>query len=608
MKAESKRGVVIAAVIGAVALIFIVKLFLLQVVDDSYKTSADNQALRYVTQYPSRGIFYDRNGKLLAYNEAAYDLMVTPGLVDPEIDTLAFCRLVGVSPERFVIRMDKAKQYSRYRSSVFEKQIPADEWGEIAQKLFRYPGFFGQKRALRHYPAAAAAHVMGYLSEVSPVDIKNDTSYRKGDYIGVSGLEKSYENVLKGKRGVKVLMVDVHNAVKGSYKNGALDVMPVPGEDLYTTLDRDLQLYGEKLMQNKKGSIVAIEPETGEVLALVSSPAYNPNYLVGRNRTANFMHLVRNDSLDPLFNRATKAVYRPGSIFKVVQALVALDSEVITASTRFHCNRSIIACHGSHTYDDLRGAIHHSCNPYFWNVYKRLIEKGEYSSKFKDSAHGLNIWNKYVKSFGLGVKLNSDLEGIKTGFVPDKNFYDKWYGEYRWAFSTIYSNSIGEGELGVVPIQMANFAAILANRGYYYTPHFVRAIGEGQKKDRFKKKHYTMVDSVYFEPVIDALDAVVNELGGTARRARLDSITVCGKTGTVQNKNTPDHSAFIAFAPRVNPKIAISVYVEEAGFGGTWAAPIAGLMIEKYLTGKTNEIKEKRILEADFINLNNKKE
>lgn len=608
MKAEGKKGVVIGAIIGGTVIIFLVKLFFLQVVDDSFKTSADNQALRYVTQYPSRGIFYDRNGKLLAYNEAAYDLMVTPGMVDFSIDTAEFCSIVGITKERFVERLNKAKSYSRYRSSVFEKQIPADEWAVISQKLFRYPGFFGQKRALRHYPASSAAHVMGYLSEVGPVDIKNDTAYKKGDYIGVSGLEKSYESVLKGKRGVKVLMVDVHNAVKGSYKNGELDVMPIPGEDLYTTLDRDLQLYGEKLMQNKKGSIVAIEPQTGEVLALVSSPAYDPNFLVGRNRTANFLQLVRNDTLDPLFNRATKAVYRPGSIFKVVQALVALDSEVISESTRFHCNRSIIACHGSHTYDDLRGAIQHSCNPYFWNVYKRLIEKGEHRSKFKDSAHGLNIWNKYVKSFGLGVKLNSDLDGIKTGFVPDKSFYDKWYGEYRWAFSTIYSNAIGEGELGVVPIQMANFAAILANRGYYYTPHFVRGIGDGEKQEQFLEKRYTMVDSVYFEPVIDALAAVVNELGGTARRARLDSIVVCGKTGTVQNKTTPDHSAFMAFAPRVNPKIAISVYVEEAGFGGTWAAPIAGLMIEKYLTGKTDTTREKRILEADFINLEPKEE
>lgn len=608
MKAEDKRGVIIAAIIGFIGTLFIVKLFFLQVVDDSFKTSADNQALRYVTQYPARGIFYDRTGKLLAYNEAAYDLMVTPGLVDAEIDTAAFCELVGISVEHFIARLNKARSYSKYRSSIFEKQIAAEDWGGIAQKLFRYPGFFGQKRALRHYPAASAAHVMGYLSEVSTVDIKNDSAYQKGDYIGVSGLEKSYENVLRGERGVKVLMVDVHNAVKGSYKNGELDVMPTPGENLYTTLDRDLQLYGERLMKNKKGSLVAIEPSTGEVLALVSSPAYNPNFLVGRNRTANFIQLVRNDTLDPLFNRATKAVYRPGSIFKVVQALVALDNEVINAATRFHCNRGIIACHGSHTYDDLRGAIQHSCNPYFWNVYKKLIERGEYNSKFKDSAHGLTVWNEYVKSFGLGVQLNSDLEGIKSGFVPDKSFYDKWYGEYRWAFSTIYSNSIGEGELGVVPIQMANFAAILANRGFYYTPHFVRAIGDGNKQERFKKKHFTMVDSTYFEPVIDALDAVVNEPGGTARRARLDSITVCGKTGTVQNKNTPDHSAFIAFAPRENPKIAVSVYVEGAGFGGTWAAPIAGLMIQKYLTGETNTAKEKRILEADFIHLNTKEE
>lgn len=601
---DRKSAVIIGIIIGTIGLIFIFKLFFLQVVDDSFKTSADNQALRYVTQYPSRGIFYDRNGDLLAYNEASYDLMVTPGIVDVNIDTAEFCQLIGISVERFQKKMDKAKSYSRYRSSIFEKQIPAHEWAAIAQKLYKYNGFFGQKRGSRRYPANSAAHVLGYLSEVGPVQIEKDDSYKKGDYIGVSGLEKSYENDLRGERGVKVFMVDVHNAVKGSYKSGELDVLPVAGENLVTTLDKELQLYGERLMQNKKGSIVAIEPATGEVLALISSPAYDPNFLVGRNRTGNFLNLVRNDSLDPLFNRATKAVYRPGSIFKVAQALIALDNEVITAQTRFHCNRSIIACHGSHTYDDLRGAIQHSCNPYFWNVYKRLIERGEHKSKFKDSAEGVENWNEYVKSFGFGTIPESDLEGIKQGFVPDKSFYDKWYGEYRWAFSTIYSNAIGEGELGVVPIQMANFAATLANRGFYYIPHFVRQIGDKAKPSKFTKKHFTMVDSVHFEPVIDALAAVVNEPGGTARRARLDSIIVCGKTGTVQNKLTPDHAAFMAFAPKDNPQIAISVYVEEAGFGGSWAAPIAGLMIEKYLTGEvTNDLREKRILEADFINL-----
>lgn len=603
MKRVENRSVIIAIVMGVIGIIFLMRLFYIQVIDDSYKTSADNQALRYVTLYPSRGIIYDRKGELLAFNEAAYDLMVVPRQVNRTMDTTFFCNLIDITKEDFVKKMERAKSYSYYRSSAFEKQIPADEWAAISERLYQFPGFFGQKRTLRRYPKKVAGHVLGYIGEVNQNQIDEDNYYQKGDYIGVSGLEKTYENKLRGERGVQVLMVDVHNSVKGNYMNGELDSLPEPGKDLTTTLDRDLQVYGEKLMQNKKGSIVAIEPKTGEILSLISAPTYDPNLLVGRDRTKNYVELVRNDSLDPLFNRAIKAVYRPGSIFKLVQSVVALENGVITPETRFHCNRSIINCHGSHTYDNLGQAIQHSCNPYFWQVYKRLIQMGEEESIFKDSAIGLENWRKYVMSLGLGIRLETDLEGIKKGFIPDKEFYDSWYGEYRWAFSTIYSNSIGEGELGVIPLQMANLASVIANKGFYYTPHLVKEIGDSPKLEKYRKKNNTLIDSGHFDVVIDALDAVVNEPGGTARRARIDSITVCGKTGTVQNKKTPDHSVFIAFAPKENPQIAVSVYVEESGFGGTWAAPIASLMIEKYLTGKTNKRKEQRILEADFIHL-----
>ncbi len=602
-KLDGRRFVIISIFI-VIGVVFIARLFYLQVVEDKYKESALNQTNRYITQYPVRGTVYDRNTKLMVYNEAAYDLMVVPRMVEPEIDTFAFCELVGVSVTSFVERMTEAADYSRYKASAFEKQIPAEQWAAINEKLFKYPGFYGQKRTLRRYPKPIASHILGYVGEVDQRMLEANSYYKKGDYVGVNGLEKTYEEILRGKRGVKVFQVDVHNTIKGSYNDGALDSAAVSGKDLITTVDRDLQEYGELLMANKKGSIVAIEPSTGEILALVTSPSYDPNLLVGRERSANYRGLVANDSLDPLFNRAIDAVYRPGSIFKLVQSLVGLQKGVISPETRIRCNRGIINCHGSHSNDNLRQAIQHSCNPYFHQVYKRLIQSGKKPSIFEDSSIGLEDWRSYVTSFGLGTQLGTDISGVNPGFVPDKKFYDRWYGEYRWAFSTIYSNSIGEGELGVVPIQMANLAAILANRGFYYTPHFTRDIdGEG-KPERFRKRHYTKVDSIHFSTVLDAMQAVVDEPGGTARRARIDSISVCGKTGTVQNELVPDHSVFIAFAPRESPQIAISVYVEESGFGGTWAAPISALMMEKYITGKVaNKAKEKRILEADFIHL-----
>lgn len=598
------RRFIILSIFVVIGLVFLFRLFYIQVINDTYKDSADNQALVKQVQYPARGIIYDRNGKILVYNEVAYDLEVIPKQVSEDIDTLAFCSLIGIDKEAFIEKMKAARKYSTYRASTFEKLIPANQWASISEKLYQYPGFFAQKRTVRRYPKDVAAHVLGYIGEVGKKDIERDGYYIMGDYKGVRGLEATYEESLRGKRGLKVFLRDVHNRIKGSYRDGSLDTAAIPGKDLRSTLDRDLQEYGELLMQNKKGSIVAIEPSTGEILSLVSAPAYNPNLLVGRDRTVNYLDLVKNDSLNPLFNRAINASYRPGSIFKLVQSLIGLQKEVITPHTRFRCNRGIIACHGSHTNDDLKGAIQHSCNPYYWNVYKKLIQGGKRKSIFEDSALGLEEWRKYVLSFGLGQRLGTDLTNLNKGFVPDVKFYNKWYGEKRWAFSTIYSNSIGEGELGVVPIQMANLASILANRGYYYTPHLIKSVGDEGKLKEFSERNYTLIDSNYFQTVLDALQAVVDEPGGTARRARIDSIAVCGKTGTVQNKNTLDHSVFMAFAPRDNPKIAIAVYVENAGFGGDWAAPIASLMMEKFIKGEVKSTaKEKRILEADLIQI-----
>lgn len=604
MKPFEDRKFVVLGIFFLVGVIFLGRLFYIQVIDETYKLSAKNQALRYVTQYPVRGLIYDRNGELLVYNEAAYDLMVTPKLVK-QIDTLAFCNLLSISDTTFREKMKSASEYSRYKASTFEKQIPANQWAEISEQLYQFPGFYGEKRTLRKYPKSIAGHVLGYISEANPSDLKRDEYYQKGDYVGKRGLEKEYENDLRGIRGKKVFLVDVHNRIKGSYSNGKYDEAPTNGKNLTSTIDRDLQAYGEKLMQNKRGSIVAIEPSSGEILALVSAPSYDPNLLVGRPRSENYKMLQANDTLNPLYNRAINATYRPGSIFKLVQSLIALDEGLILPSTRFRCNRGIIGCHGAHTNDDLVGAIQHSCNPYFWNVFKKMVQRGQHKSIFKDAEYGLNLWEERVKLFGLGVKLQTDLPNIKSGNVPNVAFYNRWYGAHRWAFSTIYSVSIGEGEMLVIPLQMANLASIFANRGYYYTPHLIKSIGsDSVKRKEFLVKHDTKVDSKYFDPVIEAMSKVVNEQGGTARRARMDSVEVCGKTGTVQNDPWPDHSVFIAFAPRENPKIAIAAYVEYSDFGGTWAAPITSLMMEKYLTDSiARPEKEQRILDAVFLDI-----
>lgn len=596
------RKFVVFGIMVLIASIFVGRLFYIQVIDDTYKRSAQNQALVKTTLYPSRGVIYDRNGKVMVYNQASYDLMVIPKQVSPNIDTLKFCNLLAISLEDFEAKMEKAKKYSQYRASIFEKQITDKNWVAISEMLYEFPGFFGQQRTLRKYSRPVAAHVLGFIGEASREDLDKDPFYKAGDYLGISGLESFYEKELRGERGVKVYVRDVHNRIKGSFDEGRYDTLPIAGQDLMSTLDLDLQEYGEQLMTKKRGSIVAIEPSTGEILALISAPGYDPNLLVGRQRSENYSMLVANDSLKPLYNRALNATYRPGSIFKLVQGLTGLQNNVITTNTRIRCNRAIINCHGSHTNDNLFGAIQHSCNPYFRQVYKYLIQPGEHKNMFEDAAFGLTSWRNYVTSFGLGVRLKTDISSVGKGFVPDTAFYNKWYGPKRWAFSTIYSNSIGEGEMGVVPLQMANLAAILANRGYYYIPHFIKSIGNTGPRPEYLEKQYTKIDSGYFYTVVDALAAVVNETGGTAGRAKMDSIIICGKTGTVQNPTTPDHSVFMAFAPKENPQIAIAVYVEEAGFGGTWAAPIASLMIEQYLTGEVKrKRKEQRILDADFL-------
>lgn len=601
MNKLENRKVGVFVLLALVALIYLGRLFYIQVIDDTYVTSADNQALRQVTKYPARGIIYDRNGKIIVDNQVAYDLMVVPRLVD-HIDTQTLCDLLDIDLAGFNERMDQAKSYSRYKASIFRKQLTASEYARVAEKLFLFPGFYGQKRSLRIYPDSSAAHVLGYIGEVGQQHLEKDTFYRSGDFIGISGIERQYEQSLRGRRGRELLMVDVHNTVQGPYNGGENDVPAVAGSNLVTTLDAELQKYGELLMQNKKGSIVAIEPSTGEVLSLISSPGYDPNLLVGVQRAKNYQMLVANDSLDPLFNRALMAKYPPGSIFKIVQGLIGMDLGVITENTGFACNKALVGCHNHPNASNLRQGIKMSCNPYFYQVFKRIINQGKSSSYFEDSALGLAEWHEHVSKFGLGKRLELDLPNLKSGSIPNVELYDRIYGERRWAFSTIYSVSIGQGEVEVIPIQMANLAATIANRGYYITPHLVKTIQEEESDSTLRFNRFeTGIDTALFRPVVDAMQWVVEQPGGTARRARTDSITICGKTGTAENPHGEDHSVFIAFAPKDNPKIAIAVYVENAGFGGTWAAPIASLMIEKYIKGRTDQEKEKRILEADLI-------
>ena len=581
------RKYVVKAVFIVVGVIFAVRLAMLQLFNPEYGRLAVQQSLRNVTQYPARGFIYDRHGELLVHNEAVYDLMVIPRMTRG-LDTAYFCKCLDITREEFDERMRKANKYSPFSPSIFMKQISKEEYARFENKLFRFKGFYISQRTLRIYDRPIAAQVLGYVGEVNDADLERDSYYRLGDYIGKSGLEKSYEEVLRGVKGKKVMHVDVHNREIGPYMNGAFDTLPVEGCNLYTTIDADLQAYAESLMANKRGCVVALEPSTGELLAMVSAPCYDPNLLVGRIRGENYMRL-NSDIAKPMLNRALMGQYPPGSIFKVAQAVTALELGVIGPNAGFVCDKSLIGCHNHPSARSVQEAIKMSCNPYFYQVYRRVIQQGKHRSIYKDSTYGLTVWREYMLRFGFGQKLPIDLPraGMSTGFIPDTTFYNKKYGSGRWAFSTIYSNSIGQGEVTVVPIQMANLAAIVANRGWYITPHVVRYYGpDSVQNEEYTTRHETGIHREYFDIAAAGMFDVVHVAGGTGKRARVDGLDVCGKTGTAENYGN-DHSVFIAFAPKDDPKIALAVYVENAqGGGGTWAAPIAGLIIEKYLNGE----------------------
>lgn len=575
------RAIVVKAIFIAIGVIFVIRLAFLQIFDDKYKDLAERQALRNITQFPARGIIYDRNGELLVSNEAVYDLMVTPRLAKG-IDTVYFCKTIGITVEDFCERMDKAKKYSSYSPSIFMKQISKEEYGRWQNLLYKFPGFFITQRTLRVYNRPIAAHVLGYVGEVNESDLEKDSYYKRGDYIGKSGLESQYEEILRGIKGKKIMQVDVHNREIGSYHNGAFDSTATEGGNLYTTLDAELQQYAEEIMANKRGCVIAIEPATGEVLALVSAPCYDPNLLVGRVRGKNYQMLA-DDISKPLFNRALQAQYPPGSIFKVAQAMTALQLGAIDPGTGFVCDKSKVGCHNHPSARNVQEAIKMSCNPYFYFTYRRVIQPGKFSNIYKDAQYGLTVWNEYMHRFGFGERLGIDLPNVKKGNIPDTAFYNRWYGRDRWAFTTIYSNSIGQGEVEVVPIQMANLACIVANRGYYITPHVVRYYGpDSTRNEEYYTRHELGIDRRYFDIAARGMYDVVHTAGGTAHRANIPDIDVCGKTGTAQNIGV-DHSVFVCFAPMNNPKIAVAVYVENSGAGGAYAAPIASLVIEKYI-------------------------
>jgi len=600
MNLFSDRKYVISTIFITLVVLFLIRLFYIQVINDKYKLAADDNALRHKIEYPERGVIYDRNGKILVYNEAAYDLMVIPKRVKT-IDTLDLCNMLQITKESFIEKLTKLKKqkFSSFRPEVFEGEISLETYATLQEKLYKFPGFFVQARTLRKYPMRIAPHALGYVGEVDEKLIASNPYYRMGDNMGLSGVEKAYETPLRGQRGVKIVMVDVYNREKGSFEGGKYDTASVLGRSLTSSIDADLQQYGEKLMQNKIGAVVAIEPATGEILSMISAPTYDPNLLVGRNKKKNYPKMAL-DTLKPLYNRATMAKYPPGSTFKLLNALIGLHEGVINENTLFSCSRGFhfggltVGCHPHASPVNLKFSITTSCNSYYCNTFKNILQK------YPKTAIGFNVWRNHVMSFGLGQKFPTDLPQESSGNVPTVKYYDKYHGSGRWNAITVISLAIGQGEMGVTPLQMANFCTVIANRGWFYPPHVIKEVDGGKIDSNLRTKRYTKIEREYFDMVVDGMRNVV--MNGTGRIAQLDSLTVCGKTGTAQNPHGKDHSIFIAFAPMDKPKIAIAVYVENAGFGATWAAPIASLMMEKYLRREVKRPEmEKRIFEANLL-------
>lgn len=592
------RRYVIAGVAIFIVTVYIIRLFTLQIMSDDYKKNADSNAFLKKVEFPARGVISDRNGKLLVYNQNAYDIMVVMNEEKGRLDTTEFCNSLGITKEFFIKRMEEIKDrnknpgYSRFTQQLFMSQLSEKEFSVFQEKIYRFPGFYVQRRSVRQYTMPYAAHVLGDVAEVSAADIEEDSYYQPGDYIGKMGVEKSYEKQLRGEKGVQIMLRDAHGRIQGSYMNGKFDRRPVPGKDLTLSLDIKLQALGERLLEGKIGSIVAIEPSTGEVLCMVSSPTYDPRTVTGRKRGKMHAMLSRNP-WKPLLNRSIMGMYPPGSTFKTTQGLTFLTEGIIGPGTSFPCHHGFycrglhVGCHGHASPISLVPAIGTSCNGYFcWGLYYMLGNR----KKYKNVQEGMNTWRDYMVSMGFGYKLGIDLSGEKRGLIPNAQYYDKAY-RGSWNALTVISIAIGQGEVLLTPLQIANLGATIANRGYFYTPHVVKKVKGEQLEAKFREKHYTKASRRAYEYIVAGMRRAVT--GGTCRAADRADYEMCGKTGTAQNHGQ-DHSIFMGFAPMNNPKIAIAVYVENGGFGADYGVPIGALMMEQYIKGKLSPESEKR--------------
>ena len=589
--------------------ILIARIFYIQIVDDRYKIDASNNSMVYDIIYPTRGVIYDRNGKIIVGNKVAYDILVTPKEVK-EFDTLLLAGVLDVEPDFIRGKMAEYRKNRRrigYQSVIMMKQLSAEKYMKFSEIQYKFPGFKGQVRSIRDYPFNAGGNLLGYVSEVDQAYLdRHPGEYRSGDYAGKTGLEAARETDLRGEKGYHIYLRDSHNQIQTRYKDGEMDKEAIPGKDIVTTIDADLQQYGQQLMQNKVGSLVAIEPSTGEILTMVSSPGIDVEMLADIGK--HYKEIV-SDPHKPMFNRAVQAPYPPGSVFKLVNGLIGLEEGVLKPEYTYPCNKGYyfgkhkLGCHAHRSPLDLEDAIMMSCNGYFCYVMRNILENRKYGSQ----AEALDKWHDYVSSFGFGHKLGSDFPAELGGTIPTSAYYNKVYGKGGWKFTTVISISIGQGEIGVTPLQIANMCATVANRGYYYIPHIVKDSDSLRIDDKFRERQYTMVDTTNFKKVIKGMWKAVNSgfgSGGTASIAAVEGLDICGKTGTAQNPRGADNSVFICFAPMDNPKIAVAAYVENAGFGATWSAPIASLLVEKYLTGTISEERkplEERMLNGDLM-------
>ena len=595
--------------LAVAAAILIGKLFYIQIIDDSYKTDASNNSMVHAVIYPTRGIIYDRNGKILVGNKVAYDMLVTPKEVGV-FDTLELCDILEISPEFLKEKMDgyyRDRRKIGYRSVVMLTHLPPEIYMRFAEVAYRFPGFRGQARNIRDYPYNAGGNLLGYISEVSAKDIENNPEvYKAGDYIGKTGIEATCEEYLRGEKGYNIFLRNSHNRIESRYKDGEMDKEAIPGKDIVATIDAELQHYGQELMKNKVGSLVAIEPSTGEILTLVSSPGIDVDILADIG--SHYREIAENP-YKPMFNRAVQSAYPPGSVFKLVNGLIGLQEGVYTPGTEYPCRmgyhfgRNKLGCHDHRSPLNLEEAVMMSCNAYFCYVFRDILENPKYGSV----SEGMDVWNRYVRSFGFGERLGSDFTSELGGTIPDAGYYDSVYGEGRWKATNVISLSIGQGEIGCTPLHLANLCAIMANRGYYYIPHLIKGTGSVSIDSKYYERRYTMVDTSYFPALVEGMYRAVNSgygSGGTGTVAAVEGLDICGKTGTAQNPRGDDNSVFICFAPKDNPRIAVAAYIEHGSFGARWAAPIASLLVEKYLNdeiGENRKALETRVLEGNLM-------